>query len=379
MDEGRHADATPTERLPTGSGRRPARHPNPVGPLVLVLVLGAAILTAGWWAPSAVRTMTTLGDSISSVTRPLVASGPDRTAAALVHLVTTTPEGEGAGTGIVLDPGGVVLTNNHVIQGATAIEAVHTGTARRYRVEVLGYDRVRDLAVLRLVGASGLRPASLGDSDALRLGDPVTALGNAGGRGGEPARAPGVVTALGRAIVAGGAGSDDEKLAGLIQMRAAVVSGYSGGATVDRTGAVVGVTVASSQGPRAQRAGGEGFAIPINQARDTAARILDGRGGPTIHTGPTAALDVETVEDRISEPTGSLAVVDARPGSSAEAAGVRAGDVLTAVDGRPVRSRGALVGLLDTRRPGDRVRVSWLDASGAQRSGTVTLVPGPPG
>src|ERR1700748_2140614 len=107
-----------------GRAMRGDRHPSPIGPLVLILVLGVAVLTVGWWAPSAVRTMTTLRGTVDSADVPSVVSAPDRTASTLVHIATALPDAEGAGTGIVLDPAGTVLTNNHVIDGATAIQAV---------------------------------------------------------------------------------------------------------------------------------------------------------------------------------------------------------------------------------------------------------------
>lgn len=95
-----------------------------------------------------------------------------------------------AGTGIVLDPSGVVLTNNHVIAGATEVSAMSVANQQSYDVEILGYDRTHDIAVIKLRGATGLPVATIGNSDAVRVGDGVISMGNAGGQGGTPARCP---------------------------------------------------------------------------------------------------------------------------------------------------------------------------------------------
>ncbi len=178
----------------------------------------------------------------------------------------------GAGTGIVLDSQGLVLTNNHVIEGATAIGATDVGNGRTYTVSVLGHDHRHDIALLRLGGASGLPTAPLGDSSQLAVGDKVVGIGNAGGKGGAPSRAPGTVTALNQTISA----SDDltrrsELLTGLIQIAAPIRPGDSGGPLVSSLGQVVGIDTAANDSYRVERAqGGRGFAIPIDQALQVA-------------------------------------------------------------------------------------------------------------
>ena len=129
--------------------------------------------------------------------------------------------GEGAGTGIVLSPSGEVLTNNHVINGATSINVTDIGNGQTYPATVVGYDRNHDVAVLQMQGASGLQTASIGDSNAVAVGDEIAAIGNAGGVGGTPSIAAGTVSALDQAITV----SDDttgssEQLDGLIQVAA---------------------------------------------------------------------------------------------------------------------------------------------------------------
>src|SRR6516165_3122558 len=151
---------------------------------------------------------------------------------ALVDVVAT--EGDqgavAAGTGIVLTSDGTVLTNNHVIRSATSIKVTDVGNGRTYTAKVVGYDASKDVAVIQLQNAHGLRTAALGDSSSVRTGDSVTALGNAGGKGGTPSVASGTVTALNQSITASDElSSASEQLTGLIETNAPIQPGDSGG------------------------------------------------------------------------------------------------------------------------------------------------------
>jgi S1-C subfamily serine protease len=297
----------------------------------------------------------------------------------------------GAGTGIVLTPDGEVLTNNHVINGATAIRVTDLGNGRTYRADVVGYDRTKDVAVLRLHGASGLPTAVLGDSSRLAVGDPVAAVGNAGGVGGAPTVSGGTVTALNRSV----SPTDEltgsvERLTGLIQVAANVQPGDSGGPLVDREGRVIGVDTAASANYRYQSSGGIGFAIPINSAIAVVRQIDAGQASETVHVGPTGMLGVSVLgapvrrlapdspdEDR-PFPGSGVAVAGVRPGSPAEQGGLGRGDMIVALDGITVDSPTTLTNLLVRHHPGDQVTLQWVDSSGQQRTATVGLVPGPP-
>ncbi|MEV4259348.1 trypsin-like peptidase domain-containing protein, partial [Spirillospora sp. NPDC049652] len=202
-----------------------------------------------------------------------------------------------AGTGIILDRNGLVLTNNHVIQGATAITATDTRTRVSYTAHVVGYDRSNDVAVIRLSGAkgAGLKPAAFGDSGKVSEGDQVTAKGNAGGKGGAPKVARGKVTALDQTVVArDDSDGSSEKLSGLIETDAAIRPGDSGGPLFNAAGEVVGMDTAASAGFKMNKQGkGRGFAIPINRALAIAEQIRRGRAGPKVHIGQTAMLGVQ--------------------------------------------------------------------------------------
>src|SRR5579859_6260554 len=151
------------------------------------------------------------------------------------------------GTGIVLTSTGEILTNNHVINGATAISVTDIGNGKTYKATVVGYDESHDIAVLQLSGASGLTTATTGNSDTVGVGDSVVALGNAGGAGGTPAVATGAITALNQAITASDESSgSSEQLSGLIETDANIQSGDSGGPLVNSHGQIIGIDTAAS-------------------------------------------------------------------------------------------------------------------------------------
>lgn len=323
-----------------------------------------------------------------SASEPLT---PEQSAAAaavskgLVDVNTTIgyDGAQGAGTGIVLSADGLVLTNHHVIQGATSIQVTHVGNGRSYDATVLGYDSSHDVAVLRLKGASKLDVAPLGSSSTVEVGDDVVAVGNAGGAGGTPSASPGTVRALDQQItVAAERGGSAQRLTGLIEVDAAVAPGDSGGALVDADGKVVGVVTAASMGAMPNGAAGStlGYAIPIDQARSIARQIIDGRPSSTVHLGATGFLGVQVVPD--SGASGSVAgaqVAEVVPGSAAERAGIQTGDVVTAVDGRAVASAAALHAAVSAHQPGDTVKVAWTDAAGTKHTATLKLGSGPVG
>jgi serine protease Do len=285
----------------------------------------------------------------------------------------------GTGTGIVISPSGEVLTNNHVVAGATSITATSVGTGRSYPVTVLGYDRKHDVALVQLGGAGGLPTAALGDSGSLTVGTPVVAIGNAGGTGSPLSQESGKVSALNQTVVA----SDDltgssEELNGLIQIAANLRPGDSGGPLVNGAGQVVGMNTAAAVNYDLGTPAGHGYAIPINQALAIASQIRSGAQGGSVHIGDTALLGVGVSNDRRSSGSGA-SVRQVLRGGPASQAGLAPGDTITAIDGNPVNSANALTDLLDQHHPGDSVTLTWIDGSGASKSAPVTLGSGPAG
>lgn len=285
-----------------------------------------------------------------------------------------------AGTGIVLTADGEVLTNNHVVAGATSIKVTSIGTGDTYQAHVVGYDRSEDIAVIQLEDASGLPTASIGDSSAVKVGDQILGLGNAGGKGGDPVPAPGTVAALDQSITASDESSgSSEQLTGLIQVRANIESGDSGGPLVNANAQVIGVDTAASTGyqlnGRRSSAGGQGFAIPINQAVDIAHRIIAGTASDKVHIGKTAFIGVS-----VADAQGQGAQVrEVVPRGPAQQAGLAAGAVITAIDGKAIDSATTLTNVMDTHHPGDQLTLTVSDASGAQHQLQVTAAEGPVG
>lgn len=285
----------------------------------------------------------------------------------------------GAGAGIVLDPIGDVLTNNHVIEGATEINVVSLANSRSYEVDVLGYDRPNDIAVIRLRGAGGLPTAQLGTSSSLGVGQPIAAIGNSNGPGAPPSYAPGTVTQLGASVRATDeSGGGARELYDLIRVAADIRPGDSGGPLVNSAGQVVGVTVAATLNyTMSGVTGGEGFAIPIDRAMAIANQIRSGVPSGSVHIGDTAFIGVG-IADSLGGPPGAV-VRQVLPDTPASFAGLRSGDLITAVDGIPVNSAGDLSGIMDQHRPGDTVTLTWLDRGGNPRTAPLVLAKGPVG
>jgi S1-C subfamily serine protease len=328
-----------------------------------------------------------------------------------------------AGTGMVLTSTGEVLTNNHVIDGATSVSVTDIGNGRTYQATVVGYDVSQDLAVLQLQGASGLKTVTFGNSSAVSVGQKVVAIGNAEGKGGTPSVVTGNVTALGQSITASDQGSgSSEQLTGMIQTNAPIQPGDSGGPLVNTAGQVVGIDTAasSSSTPSAQsqaftpgqsqspgqssgqaQAQTQAFSIPINEAVSVAAQIEAGTASSTVHLGSTAFLGIEIASTGASSAGGSgfggsgsggsgfggfgdggtttagVTLAGALAGSPAAQAGLVAGDVITSIAGQSVTSQSQIQSILAGYHPGDKISISWVDSSGLTQTATIALASGP--
>lgn len=279
-----------------------------------------------------------------------------------------------AGTGMVLTSDGVVLTNNHVINGATTIGAVSIGTGRAYPATVIGVDPSADVAVLQLVGASGLATVVEG-TNAVFSGDGVVAVGNAGGVGGAPSVTSGTVEATDQSIIANDpAEGTSEQLQGLIATSAALQPGDSGGPLIDGSGQVIGMDTAASEASGA--APTVSFAIPIAKAVDIAEEIETGVAGDGIYFGLPAFLGVQVIPGSLAGRSGA-AVTGVVVGGAADSVGITSGDLVVGVAGESIDSPAALTTMLRQFVPGDSTTVSWLDGTGASHSAQVTLGTGP--
>ncbi len=279
----------------------------------------------------------------------------------------------GTGTGIVIDPNGVVLTNYHVVSGANSV----TGTigGRDYPADLVGYDRRHDIAVLQLRGASGLPAAPIGDSGQVMVGEPAVGLGNAHGVGAPLTHEVGPISALNTSVNAEDSlTGSSEQVNGLIEVAANVRPGDSGGPLVNGAGQVIGVVTAASVNYQMGPAG-KGFAIPINDALAVAGQIRSGAPTADVHVGQPALLGVGVNTQPRNGP--GIIVHDVVRGGPADQAGLATGDVLTVLDGTQLDSATTLTFVLDRHYPGDVVSLTWIDRSGEQRTGKATLAAGP--
>ena len=289
--------------------------------------------------------------------------------------------GAAAGSGMVLTSSGTVLTNNHVIAGATTVKVVVPNSAQTYAAQVAGYDKTADVAVLRLKGASNLKTISVSSSSAA-VGEVVHAVGNAGGTG-RLTSARGTVTGLNRSIVASDEQGSSEQLTGLIETNAGVQPGDSGGPLVDSAGRVVGMDTAASASSSFASAASDAYAIPIGKALAIAKDIVAGKASATVHVGATAFLGVEVqaAGDGYGgygyTGTAGALIAGVVPNGPAASAGLVAGDLITAINGHTVSSPDQVSPLVLAKKPGAKVIVTYLGQDGGSYATTVKLGTGP--
>ena len=331
-----------------------------------------------------------------------------------------------AATGMIISKSGLVLTNNHVINGTTGLVATVVATDHRYQAKWLGYDKGSDVAVIKLVAASGLTTVPIGDSGTVKVGDSVIGMGNAGGTGNISA-VPGTVTGLNQSITASdnGSGQSSERLTGMIETNANIIPGDSGGPLASTDGKVVGMDTAASTNSFTNNQQNVGFAIPIDRALSIARRIIAGHQGGGVQIQPTGFVGVlvpsgpngaqsnatnprvqlqqeesnqQTLGGQTPTAPNSCVSNDSNPGipasvapvssgtlvigslcsTPAAAAGLLPGDVITAVNGHRVSSPASLMTVLKTIRGGSNVTITWVTTSDQTMTKTITLASAPP-
>ena len=311
-------------------------------------------------------------------------SNPVATATQQVGIVTIVSvlkyqSAESAGTGMILSSDGEILTNNHVVNGATSITVTVETTGKSYRADVVGTAPTKDVAVVKLRNASGLQTAKLAaSSQSVKVGDAVVGVGNAGGTGTLTAAA-GKVTGLDKSITATDeSGAEAERLTGLIEVDAPIISGDSGGPLYNAQGQVIGIDTAASTN-RQTNAASTAYAIRIDNALSVAKQIQTGVQTTTIHIGLPAFVGFSLQDQNgaviIPEPQGNGSTIV--PNSPADNAGIEPGATITAIGGKSVTSAAQIKTILAARNPGDRVSISWTDAGGGSHTKTVTLTTGP--
>ena len=329
------------------------------------------------------------------------------------------------GTGMILTSDGLVLTNNHVVSGATtsSLHATLVEGGHTYAAQVVGWDETDDVALLKLAGASGLKPITVGDSSLLKLDQPVVALGNAGGTGGTPTVTHGILTNLNRTITASDSGSGtSETLHNMLQSTAQIAPGDSGGPLANASGQVIGMnTAANTQNLPSQDA--QGYSIPINRALSLTKAMAAGHASKNIHIGAPPFIGIaiastgnnatstatspskqlkqlnniaaanhdatnssgRCLPNQLASPVPS-SIAPANSGAlvgavfcntPAAASSLQAGDVIVAVNGKSVTSASSLHNVISTFHPGTTVQLTWVDLGGHQHTGPLTLAAGP--
>jgi S1-C subfamily serine protease len=358
--------------------------------------------------------------NLSSVERGLV----------IINTTLQYSSEQAAGTGMVINADGLVLTNNHVIENATKITATVASTGKTYRAKVVGYDVTGDIALIQLQNPSGLHPVPIGDASKVKAGAAVVALGNAEGQN-QIVPATGHITGLNQTITASDQGGtvSSETLHGMIETNANVVAGDSGGPLVNSAGHVIGMDTAGNSVSGPQQQSVSGFAIPINTALSVARQIAAGHAGSTIVVGYPPFIGIYvgrgtdsnpqdqasqqqqqnngfggfgngfgngnsngnggsascyTSDANLSVPStiapvnsGTL-VIGTICHSPATAAGLTAGSVITGVNGQTVSSPQSLAAILSKLRPGDTVSVTWVTPDNQNKTGNLALTAGPP-
>ena len=291
-----------------------------------------------------------------------------------INALTAAHTGQVAGTGMIITSSGLVLTNNHVIDNTVNITAQINGTGTAYKVKVIGYDASDDVALVQLVGASNLPTVPIGDSDKVNVGDPLTVIGNALGKGGTPAVVTGVVSQLDQQITASDESGSTESLTGMLQVQANIEPGDSGGPEINAAGQVIGMTTAGSTSgnPNQEAAATTGFAIPINKAMQIVAEIRAG-GGPHIHLGNAAELGIQVGQPTATQTLPGAYVAQILPGTPAAGLGMVANDRIVDINNITITSANDLHKAMEGFSSSQTVSLTWIDPNGASHTAPLTL------
>ncbi len=289
----------------------------------------------------------------------------DHVAPSVVTISTDVDGGHALGTGVIISEDGEILTNAHVVSGATSIRVRLAGETEPREVNLLAEDAGNDLALLRMSG-DGFQPVTFADPDSVHLGDDVVAIGFALGLDGDPSVTLGIVSALDRTI-----GTDGAFLDGLIQTDAAISSGNSGGALVNAAGEVVGINTAVARSSTTTAATNVGFAISVKEALPVIEALREQANG----TARAEAFLGVGLADRTDGGQGAV-VTNVTPGTPAAEAGIEEGDLVVAVDGDTIDGSTGLIAAIRDLEPGDAAQIIVV-RDGVQQTFDVTLTTRP--
>lgn len=362
--------SAPTTAMPTHGGypphwTPPASRPKKVPTAVKVVIGGVAAVALALCAGlTGAFVATSIGDNdfkipLSTDTAPVVdRSTLSGVAAQTQPSVVSIATGSGEGSGVALSKDGYIVTNNHVVasaRGDTVKVTLSDGT--KVNAKVIGTDPPTDLAVIKADVDEDLKPAKFADSEKVKVGDTVLAIGSPLGLQGSVTS--GIISALDRTIRAG---EGNISLSGLIQTDAPINPGNSGGALVNTNGEVIGINTAIATGGGGNGNIGLGFAIPSNKAKEVAEQLINGE--KVSH--PFLGVTVSPAEN------GGATIESIKSGSPAEAAGLQTGDVITKFDDRVINDSNDLVSAVQSGTVGQKVTVEFI-RNGEKKTATVTL------
>jgi len=362
---------SPTSETPRGRRRG-------LGVVALALVSAVSAL-----AGAAIGVVLTREDNKSVTTATLVtaptANGEEvseattkigRIAAAVAPSVVTLSattssqfgEGESVGTGVIINSNGEILTNAHVVEGTKTVQVRLMNETEPRRGTVLASDAMNDLALVK-IEATGLTAAVFADSSKVRLGDPVVAIGYALNLDGGPSVTSGIVSALERTIT-----TESGALDGLIQTDAAISSGNSGGPLVNDKAQVIGINTAVARGDTGTAANNIGFSISSEEVQRVLATLRDQANGVERQQGYLGV----GLTDRTDGGQGAV-IASVEDGSPAATAGIKEGDVVVAINGRPIAGRTGMIAVVRDAQPGDAVKIT-IERNGKSVTLAATLV-----
>ena len=335
--------------------------------------------------PNATPSLSTTSDGNKSVTQAesSIASIAEKVSPSIVSIVTqvrtqsyygSSTSGEAAGTGIIVSKDGYVMTNYHVIEGATSVSVIDSTGESYSKVTIIGRDPLNDVAFLKVSADKEFTPVALGNSSTIRTGQQVVAIGNALGQYSNTVTS-GIISGTGRSVTASSeSGSSSESLTDLIQTDASINSGNSGGPLVNMAGQVIGINTAI-----AQDANGIGFSIPINSTKGILAGVLESGkikraflGVSYVTVTPDVAKQYNLSVNSGAYVYSSTSGTAVTSGGPADKAGIKSGDVITKINDESVGTQGALSTILGEYKPGDKITLTYL-RNGSEKTASVTL------
>jgi len=336
-----------------------------VGALALALVSGTigGVVVRAADGTSKAPTQVITRNAAPQVDRSSVAGVAEAVLPSVVDI--TTQEGEGSG--VVMSADGFIVTNNHVIAGATGNQVnVTFSTGKTAKATIVGTDPVGDIAMIKAQGVTGLTVAKFGDSDSMRVGDTVLAIGSPLGLQGSVSE--GIISALHRTIQEGaeqGSGGSGHSISDALQTDAAINPGNSGGALVNLAGEVVGINTAIASTSNGQQAGniGVGFAISSNKVKAAAEQLQKGQKVTHPYLG---------VQLTDGDGGGGALIADVVPGGPADKAGLQKGDIVTKANGQDVSDATGLINIVQSGKTGDQIQLT-VNRNGSVDTVTVTL------